>query len=103
MSTGGEVRVEFFAQTIVAGNLVVSFTIDPVWKTQLLNGWDDVDLTLAEQARIDRFRAKTPRRAPGRRLVRKRTTVVADGQHPTLADVILHPVASFREADPPLR
>jgi 3-isopropylmalate/(R)-2-methylmalate dehydratase small subunit len=55
---GGRVQVDLPGQTIVAGNLVVSFAIDPVWKTQLLNGWDDVDLTLAEQARIDRFRAE---------------------------------------------
>ena len=88
VADGGEVRVDLFAQTIAAGNRVASFTIDPVWKIQLLNGWDDIDLTLAEKVHIDRFRAKTPRRALGRRLVRKRTTVVADGQHPTLADVI---------------
>ena len=54
----GAFTLTFSTQTIVAGNLVVSFAIDPVWKTQLLNGWDDVDLTLAEQARIDRFRAE---------------------------------------------
>ena len=55
---GGLVRVNLVAQTIVAGNLVVPFAIDPVWKLQLLNGWDDVDLTLNEKARIDRFRAR---------------------------------------------
>jgi 3-isopropylmalate/(R)-2-methylmalate dehydratase small subunit len=55
---GGRVHIDLSAQTIIAGNLVVSFAIDPVWKTQLLNGWDDVDLTRAEQARIDRFRAE---------------------------------------------
>ena len=53
----GRACIDLVNQTIVAGNLVVSFAIDPVWKTQLLNGWDDVDLTLAQQARIDRFRA----------------------------------------------
>ncbi len=55
---GGRVHIDLSAQTIIAGNLVVSFAIDPVWKTQLLNGWDDVDLTRAEQARIDRVRAE---------------------------------------------
>jgi non-specific serine/threonine protein kinase len=28
------------------------------WKIQLLNGWDDIDLTLAEKVHIDRFRAE---------------------------------------------
>jgi 3-isopropylmalate/(R)-2-methylmalate dehydratase small subunit len=54
----GRAHIDLPNQTIIAGNLVVSFAIDPIWKTQLLNGFDDVDLTLAEQARIDRFRAK---------------------------------------------
>jgi 3-isopropylmalate/(R)-2-methylmalate dehydratase small subunit len=54
----GRARIDLLNQTIIAGNLVVSFAIDPIWKTQLLNGFDDVDLTLAEQARIDRFRAE---------------------------------------------
>ncbi len=58
LTGGGRAHVDLPEQTIVAGNLVVSFEIDPVWKTQLLNGWDDVDLTLAEQAAIDRFRAE---------------------------------------------
>ena len=58
LAGGGRVYIDLPAQTIVAGNLVASFAIDPVWKTQLLNGWDDVDLTLAEQAHIDRFRAE---------------------------------------------
>ena len=30
------------------------FAIDPVWKTQLLNGWDEIDLTLAELETDDR-------------------------------------------------
>ena len=53
----GRASIDLVNQTIVAGNLVVPFAVDPVWKTQLLSGFDDVDLTLAEQARIDRFRA----------------------------------------------
>lgn len=31
--------------TIRAANLVIPFTVDPVWRTKLLNGWDDIDLT----------------------------------------------------------
>jgi len=55
---GIQVRVDLLAQTIVAGNLVAPFVIDPVWKTQLLNGWDDVDLTRTEKGKIESFRAR---------------------------------------------
>lgn len=55
---GGPIRVDLMAETVTAGNLVVPFTIDPIWKTQLLNGWDDIDLTIAERPEIERFRAR---------------------------------------------
>ena len=64
------VTVDLAEQTIACGNLVVSFAIDPVWRTQLLNGWDDIDLTLAEADAIAAFRARDaearPWAAPGR-------------------------------------
>jgi len=50
--------VDLEAQTIACGNVVVPFRIDPVWRTQLLNGWDDIDLTLAE---VDSIAAYTAR------------------------------------------
>ena len=52
------VSVDLESQTITAGNLVLPFAIDPVWKKQLLNGWDDIDLTLGESARIESFTAR---------------------------------------------
>jgi len=58
VAEGGAVRIDLAAQTISIGNLVAPFEIDPVWKTQLLNGWDDVDFTLREQSRIEAFRAR---------------------------------------------
>ena len=57
VTEGRDVRVDLAAQTLTAGNLVVPFAIDPVWKTQLLNGWDDIDLTMQERPNIERFRA----------------------------------------------
>ena len=65
---GRDVAVDLAAQTIVAGNLVVPFAIDPVWKTQLLNGWDDIDLTLAQAPAIARFRAADAEARPWARL-----------------------------------
>ncbi|WP_439498904.1 3-isopropylmalate dehydratase small subunit [Bosea sp. (in: a-proteobacteria)] len=40
---------------IVIGNLAVSFEVDPVWRTKLLNGWDDIDLTLSQAGAIKAF------------------------------------------------
>ena len=56
--------VDLSAQTITSGNLVVPFTIDPVWKKQLLNGWDDIDMTRSEAATIARFAEQDERRRP---------------------------------------
>jgi 3-isopropylmalate/(R)-2-methylmalate dehydratase small subunit len=56
--------IDLAAQTITAGNLVVPFVIDPVWKKQLLNGWDDIDMTLSEAKAIARFTEADERRRP---------------------------------------
>lgn len=34
------------------------FTIDPIWREKLLQGWDNVDLTLSRRADIDAFAAR---------------------------------------------
>jgi 3-isopropylmalate/(R)-2-methylmalate dehydratase small subunit len=56
--------IDLVAQTITIGNLVVPFAIDPVWKKQLLNGWDDIDMTRNEAATIARFTENDERRRP---------------------------------------
>jgi 3-isopropylmalate/(R)-2-methylmalate dehydratase small subunit len=56
--------IDLTAQTITVGNLVVPFTIDPVWKKQLLNGWDDIDMTRSEAGAIARFSAADEKRRP---------------------------------------
>ena len=53
---GHPVRVDLLAETVTAGNLVIPFAIDAIWRKQLLNGWDDIDFTIAEQPAIARFR-----------------------------------------------
>jgi 3-isopropylmalate/(R)-2-methylmalate dehydratase small subunit len=49
--------VDLEAQTIVAGDLRISFAVDPVRRLQLLNGWDDIDLTLQHGATIAAYKA----------------------------------------------
>lgn len=51
-----EVTVDLEQQTITCGNRNYIFAIDPVSRNQLLNGWDDVDLTDSYRGRIEAFR-----------------------------------------------
>ena len=50
--------VDLAQQTTVCGNRTYSFTIDPVRKARLLNGWDDIALTESYRDRIAAFSAK---------------------------------------------
>lgn len=47
--------VDLEGRTIIAGNDVYAFEIDPIWRTKLLNGWDDLDLTLQHADTIAAF------------------------------------------------
>ncbi|WMS42588.1 3-isopropylmalate dehydratase small subunit [Acuticoccus sp. MNP-M23] len=47
--------VDLEARTITAGNEVHPFQVDPIWRTKLLNGWDDLDLTLQHRDAIAAF------------------------------------------------
>lgn len=47
--------VDLERQEIRAANLVIRFDVDPVWRTKLLNGWDDIDLTRSHAQAIERF------------------------------------------------
>jgi 3-isopropylmalate/(R)-2-methylmalate dehydratase small subunit len=59
-----EATVDLESRTIAAGVLSVAFAIDPVWRTKLLNGWDDLDLTLSRAAEIEAFVAADRTRRP---------------------------------------
>lgn len=58
---GGEalarVTVDLEGLVIQAGAISAPFSIDPVRRLQLLNGWDDIDLTLRHEAEIAAYRA----------------------------------------------
>jgi 3-isopropylmalate/(R)-2-methylmalate dehydratase small subunit len=58
------VTVDLEQQTISRGNRSFAFTIDPVSRNQLLNGWDDVDLTDSFGERIAAFKAADRGRRP---------------------------------------
>jgi 3-isopropylmalate/(R)-2-methylmalate dehydratase small subunit len=54
--------VDLGQQAITCGNRSYAFAIDPVSRNQLINGWDDVDLTESYRARISAFTAEDRRR-----------------------------------------
>jgi 3-isopropylmalate/(R)-2-methylmalate dehydratase small subunit len=64
------VTVDLQEQTIARGNRGFSFSIDPVSRNQLLNGWDDVDLTDSYGTRIAAFKVDDRERRPWARPTR---------------------------------
>ena len=50
------VGVDLEKQTITCADSAMGFSIDAVPRLQLLNGWDDLDLTVQHKDAIDRFR-----------------------------------------------
>jgi 3-isopropylmalate/(R)-2-methylmalate dehydratase small subunit len=58
------VTVDLEQQTITRGNSRYEFAIDPVNRNQLLNGWDDIDLTESYRDEIAAFKAVDAARRP---------------------------------------
>jgi 3-isopropylmalate/(R)-2-methylmalate dehydratase small subunit len=54
---GMEVTVDLAARRIGAGGFARSFAIDPFYRECLLNGWDEIALTLRQEAVIARYEA----------------------------------------------
>ena len=58
------VTVDLEQQTILCGNRAYAFSIDPVRRMRLLNGWDDIALTEAFRDKISAFKADDRMRRP---------------------------------------
>jgi 3-isopropylmalate/(R)-2-methylmalate dehydratase small subunit len=56
--------VDLEAQTIVCGNTSFGFSIVPSWREQLLNGWDEIDMTRSFQPQIRDFRQRRSEAEP---------------------------------------
>lgn len=54
-TSSAQIRVDLEGQMVRVGNLSVPFQVDPVWRTKLLNGWDDIDLTASYAQAIEGF------------------------------------------------
>lgn len=53
-----QMSVDLERQTISCANKICAFAIDPISRNQLLNGWDDVDLTDSYREQVAAFKAK---------------------------------------------
>jgi len=49
-------KVNLSAQNFTIGDHTISFEIDASWKTKLVNGWDDIDITLNHRNEIKQYR-----------------------------------------------
>jgi 3-isopropylmalate/(R)-2-methylmalate dehydratase small subunit len=58
------VTVDLEQQTILCGNRTYKFTIDPIRRVRLLNGWDDLALTENYCERISAFKADDKMKRP---------------------------------------
>ena len=61
---GACVTVDLEQQTIAARSLVIGFSIDPYTRWRLLEGWDDISLTLRHADEISEFEKSRPVFAP---------------------------------------
>ena len=61
---GMEITVDLERQRVAGGGFVAGFVLDPFFRECLLNGWDEVALTLRQEAAIARFEAARPRWLP---------------------------------------
>ena len=52
----GVATIDLEQSSIELAGLTVPFTLDPVWRTKLINGWDDIDLTTKLADAISTFR-----------------------------------------------
>ncbi|MEC1720398.1 3-isopropylmalate dehydratase small subunit [Schinkia azotoformans] len=53
-----ELTVDLKNQVIVDGDHKYTFEIDPYWKEMLINGWDEIDVTLKYDEAIASYEAK---------------------------------------------
>lgn len=49
------VQLDLETQSATIGSMTYPFDLDPIWRTKLLNGWDDIDLTSSHKPQIRAF------------------------------------------------
>lgn len=61
---GAQITVDLVARTITAGEIVAAFEIDDYTRWRLLEGLDDIDLTLRHDSEVAAFEAVRPSHKP---------------------------------------
>jgi len=83
-------RVSLEDSTLSIAGTSLPFALDDSWRTRLVNGWDDIDLTLAHASRIARHRDLRRREArwawPADTAASPQTTNAAGVRIPTRRD-----------------
>lgn len=64
LSDMGELTIDLQTLMITSGQRSIPFSIDPVRRQQLLNGWDDIDLTRRHASEIAAFRTNLATNKP---------------------------------------
>ena len=57
-------RIDLEAAQVSGEDVTIGFALDPIWRTKLVNGWDDIDLTARHTGDIARFRDTVADRRP---------------------------------------
>jgi 3-isopropylmalate/(R)-2-methylmalate dehydratase small subunit len=55
-----EAVVDLHTEAISAGPIQLRFAVDPFLKERLLNGWDEIDMTIRKLAKIEHFESSRP-------------------------------------------
>ena len=58
------IEINLFKQEIIFGNNVIKFDVDPFKKKCLLNGLDDIALSLEKKEKISQFESKLKQDKP---------------------------------------
>ncbi|MEM8649317.1 MAG: 3-isopropylmalate dehydratase small subunit [Pseudomonadota bacterium] len=53
---GSDIRIDLDSRSIITNGHEINFAIDESHRIKLINGWDDIDLTLAHNQKIDEFK-----------------------------------------------
>jgi 3-isopropylmalate/(R)-2-methylmalate dehydratase small subunit len=61
---GAEITVDLVSRTVTAGEIVASFQIDDYTRWRLLEGLDDIGLTLRHEDEVSKFEVSRPRHKP---------------------------------------
>ncbi len=53
---GSDIRIDLESRSIITNGHEINFAIDESHRIKLVNGWDDIDLTLAHNQKINEFK-----------------------------------------------